>query len=70
MAEVDKSKIPASRIAIDESPVAGSNNLITSGAVAKALDEVAEQVQTDAEGNNISSTYAKIADVIFYEEMD
>ena len=70
MAEVDKSKIPASRIAIDASPVVGSNNLITSGAVAKALDEVAEQVQTDAEGNNISSTYAKIADVIFYEEMD
>ncbi|MBR1600975.1 MAG: hypothetical protein IJ677_05285 [Alphaproteobacteria bacterium] len=70
MAE-DKSKIPASRIDLDTSPVAGSNKLITSGAVAQALDEVAEQIhQTDAEGNDISKTYAKIADVIFYEEMD
>ena len=67
---VDKSKIPVTRIIVDASPVAGSNNLITSGAVAQAMDEFAEQVQVDAEGNNISKTYAKIADVIFYEEMD
>jgi len=66
----DKSKIPVTRIIVDASPVAGSHNLITSGAVAQAMDEFAEQVQVDAEGNNISKTYAKIADVIFYEEMD
>lgn len=69
MAE-DKSKIPASRIKIDTSPVAGSDNLITSGAVATAVEHAIEEAKTDAEGNNISATYAKIADVIFYEEMD
>lgn len=36
----DKSKIPATRIHTDAKPVEGSVNLITSGAVAAALDEV------------------------------
>jgi len=66
----DKSKIPSSRIAVDTLPVAGSDKLITSGAVATVVKQIKEQAKTDAEGNNISSTYAKIADVIFYEEMD
>ncbi len=70
MADQDKSKLPVTRVNVDASPVIGSNNLITSGAVARAFDEFAEQVQVDAEENNISRTYAKIADVIFYEEMD
>lgn len=39
----DKSKIPATRIHTDAKPVEGSVNLITSGAVAAALDEVLEQ---------------------------
>jgi len=70
MAEENKSKIPASRIVVDNLPIVGSENLITSGAVATAFEQAKEQAKTDAEGNNISSTYAKIADVIFYEEMD
>jgi hypothetical protein len=69
MAE-DKSKIPVSRIAVDTEPVIGSNKLITSDAVATAVEQVKEDAKTDAEGNDISKTYARIADVIFYEEMD
>ena len=66
----DKSKIPASRIAVDTEPVVGNGNLITSDAVATAVEQAKEEAKTDAEGNDISKTYAKIADVIFYEEMD
>ena len=69
----DKSKIPATRIHTDAKPVEGSVNLITSGAVAAAPDEVLEQTvkraEADADGNDIGKTYARIADGIFYEEV-
>lgn len=68
----DKSKIPATRLCLDEKPVSGSDNPITSGAVAQALADVsaqtAERAVADADGNNIGKTYARISDVIFYEE--
>lgn len=68
----DTSKIPATRLHLDEKPVSGSDNLITSRAVAKALADVsaqtAERAVADADGNNIGKTYARISDVIFYEE--
>lgn len=66
----DKSKIPASRVIADTTPIVGSGNLITSGAVATAVKQIKEDAKTDSEGNDIGKTYAKIADVIFYEEMD
>ncbi len=69
---IDGSKIPATRLYMDEIPVSGSNNLITSGAVAQALvnasKETAERAVADADGNDIGKTYARISDVIFYEE--
>ncbi|MBO5038078.1 MAG: hypothetical protein J6C85_01280 [Alphaproteobacteria bacterium] len=68
----DKSKIPATRIHTDAKPTNGSRNLITSGAVASALDDVlaqtAKRAEADADGNDIGKTYARISDVIFYEE--
>ena len=68
----DTSKIPATRLFLDEKPVSGSDNPITTGAVAKALADVsaqtAERAVADADGNNIGKTYARISDVIFYEE--
>ena len=68
----DKSKIPATRIHPDAKPTNGSRNLITSGAVASALDDVlaqtAKRAEADADGNDIGKTYARISDVIFYEE--
>lgn len=68
----DTSKIPATRIIADSEPISGSNNPITSDGVAKALKNVAGQIakraEADAEGNEISTTYARISDVIFYEE--
>ncbi len=68
----DKSKIPVTRIHTDTKPTNGSSNLITSGAVASALDNVLAQpvkrAVSDADGNDIGKTYARISDVIFYEE--
>lgn len=75
----DSSKIPASRLkedTFDATPQAGSKNIISSGAVYDALNDklgstaTAEKAKADAEGNVISKTYARIADVIFYEVTD
>lgn len=65
----DKSKIPASRVIADTTPVVGSGNLITSGAVATAVKQIKEDAKTDSEGNDIASTYAKLTDIISFEEM-
>ena len=69
----DTSRIPATRLCMDDTPTSGSNNLITSGAVAQALanasKQTAERAVADADGNDIGKTYARISDVIFYEEI-
>lgn len=68
----DTSKIPPTRVLIDNLPTEGSQNPISSNAVATALkiaaDETAKRATADASGNDIEKTYAKIRDVIFYEE--
>ena len=46
------------------------NIVLSAGDVgALALDGTAAKATADAEGNNISQTYAKLADVISFEEM-
>ena len=69
---IDTSKIPVTRLCMDNTPTSGSDNLITSGAVAQALanasKQTAERAVADADGNDIGKTYARISDVIFYEE--
>lgn len=73
----DRSKIPASRLreeTFDNKPISGSSNIISSGGVYEALKkklgttDTAIKAKSDAEGNEISKTYARISDVIFYEE--
>ena len=73
----DTSKIPASRLnqkSFDAQPQSGSDNIISSCAVYSALEkklgatDTAARASADASGNIISETYAKINDVIFYEE--
>ncbi len=75
----DFSKIPASRLqqeTFDNIPQEKSNNIISSKAVYKALKEKLNATDTalkavaDAQGNDIGKTYAKIVNVIFYEETD
>lgn len=75
----DTSKIPASRLrqdTFDSVPENGSGNVISSGAVYKALEgkldiaAVADRAKADADGNIIGKTYARISDVIFYEVTD
>lgn len=56
----DKSKIPATRIHTDAKPVEGSVNLITSGAVAAALDEVLEQTVKRAEADVMEMILANL----------
>ena len=69
---MDTSKIPTTRLCMDDTPTSGRVNLITSGAVAQALanasKQAAERAVADADGNDIGKTYARISDVIFYEE--
>ena len=52
---MDTSKIPATRLCMDDTPTSGSGNLITSGAVAQALanasKQAAERAVADADGN-------------------
>ncbi len=54
----------AGKVKLDSSPIAGSNNAITSGAVYTALNNKLDKTGTaakataDANGNNIASTYA------------
>ena len=73
----DTSKIPASRVlndTLDQQPQSDSTNLISSGAVYKALEDklgktdTAARASADANGDLITETYARISDVIFYEE--
>ena len=74
---VDSSKIPTSRLkkeTFDAEPKSGSSNIVSSGAVFTALsnkldkEATADKATADANGNVITETYAKISDVIFYEE--
>ena len=70
----DKSKIPATRIHTDAKPVEGSVNLITSGAVAAALDEVLEQTvkraEADADGNDIGKTSPALRTLFFMKKFN
>ncbi len=74
----DTSKIPTTRLSkdtFDRQPQSGSSNIISSGAVFDALEEklgktdTAAKATADANGDVINQTYARISDVIFYEEI-
>lgn len=62
-------------VILDNTPTESSTNVLSSGGTKIALDEkldvsgTALKATADAEGNNISQTYAKLADVISFEEM-
>ena len=62
-------------VQLDKTPTENSTNALTSGAAKTAFDAKLDKTGTaakataDAEGNEISSTYAKLSDVISYEEM-
>ena len=60
--------VPSSRT-INNKSLAENISLTASDIGALSLTGTAAKATADAEGNEISSTYAKLSDVISYEEM-